>query len=101
MINNHPISQWVKISPPTIWNKALKTKRYSDPGEESINWAVSMRTLYWWLKTHLEMTHLQNLDKTTMLLPFIMNAEEKTLADVLVPKITNQLLDTPSLADLR
>jgi hypothetical protein len=57
--------------------------------------------MYWWLKTHLEMIHLQNLDKTTMFMPFIMNAEEKTLAEVLVPKIANQLLLTPSLEDLR
>ncbi len=101
MINNMPVSQWVKLSPPIIWNKRPKSRRYGSSNEETINWSVSMRTLYWWLKTHLEMTHLQNLDKTTMFLPFIMNAEEKTLADVLVPKIIHALIEQPSLEDLQ
>ena len=100
-VNGVAVSQWVKLEPPTIWNKRPKSHRYGVKNEESINWAVSMRTMYWWLKTHMEMIHLQNLDKTTMLLPFIMNAEEKTLSEVLVPKITKALIVQPSLEDLR
>jgi len=98
-IGNTPIAQWVKLEAPVIWKKRLKVRRIVS--EESVDWAVSLRTMYWWLKAHLEMTYLQQFDKTTMLLPFIMNAEEKTLAEVLVPKIRNQLLMQPSLEDLR
>lgn len=101
IINDAPISQWVKLEAPIIWNKKPKTKRTIGPIQETINWAVSLRTMFWWLKTHLEMTYLQRLDKTTMLLPFIMNANEKTIAEILVPKISRQLLEQPSLEDLR
>jgi hypothetical protein len=101
MIGNTPVSQWVKLQPPTIWNKPAKRPRYGAETEDSVNWSVSLRTMYWWLKTHMEMIHLQGYDKTTMLLPFIMNAEEKTLADVLVPKMTKGLLEVPALEDLR
>jgi hypothetical protein len=100
MIDNTAVSQWVKVEAPIIWNKKSKTHR-SFNSEETINWAVSMRTLYWWMKTHLEMTYLEQADKTTMFLPFIMNANEATLANILVPKIKGQLLEQPSLEDLR
>ena len=89
-INDMPVSQWVKVEPPIIW-KRKSTKRTGNQ-EDVINWSVSLRVLFWWLKANLEMTYLSQSDKTTMFLPFIMNAEEKTLAKVLVPKITKQLL---------
>jgi hypothetical protein len=99
VISNHAVSQWVKVEPPIIW-KRKSTKRTGNQ-EDVINWSVSLRVLHWWLKTQLEMTFLQKSDKSTMFLPFIMNANEETLAKVLVPKITYQLLETPSLEDLR
>lgn len=98
-INDIPVSQWVKVEPPIIW-KRKSTKRTGNQ-EDIINWSVSLRVLFWWVKVNLEMTYLSQSDKTTMFLPFIMNAEEKTLAQVLVPKITKQMLDVPSLEDLR
>lgn len=98
-INGKPVSQWIKVSPPIIWKR--KSLKRTGNQEDTINWSVSLRVLYWWLKTGLEMIYLSQSDKTTMFLPFIMNAEEKTLAEILVPKITNQLLVQPSLEDLR
>ena len=98
-VKNTHVAQWIKVEPPIIW-KRKSTKRTGNQ-EDIINWSVSLRVLWWWLKANLEMTYLGQSDKTTMFLPFIMNAEEKTLAQLLVPKITRQLLDVPSLEDLR
>lgn len=98
-IGTTPVIQWIKVEPPIIWKR--KSTKKTGNQEDIINWSVSLRVLWWWLKSNLEMTYLAQSDKTTMFLPFIMNAEEKTLAQVLVPKITRQLLDAPSLEDLR
>jgi hypothetical protein len=99
LINNISATQWIKVEPPIIW-KRKSTKRTGNQ-EDIIDWKVSLRVLFWWMKTNLEMTYLSQSDKTTMFLPYIQNANGETLAKVLVPKITRQLLDVPSLEDLR
>lgn len=100
-VDGKDVAQWVRLEAPRIWSRPKKNSQAKPVGVESINWAVSLRVLYWWLKTHLEMTWLEQSDKTTMFLPFIESSEGKTLSQLLVPKITRQLLDQPKPEDLR
>lgn len=102
IIQNVPVSQWVRLEPPQIFNHARKDQHsHKVVGGESINWKVSLRVLYWWLKCHLEMTYLSKYDKSAMLLPFIETGAGKTVAETLVPKMVNQIAPAPSLEDLR
>ena len=55
----------VKVKPPLIWNKGR------GKGKESINWAISMRVMFWYIKSHLEMAYLQQSSKVTEFLPYI------------------------------
>jgi hypothetical protein len=77
------IQPGVKLEPPRIWNKRNRKR-----GEE-INWAVSMRVLYWFLKSFLESAYLMQFDKTTAFLPWIVGSDGKTLLkDVILPRLS-------------
>jgi hypothetical protein len=72
----------VKLEPPRIWNKGSRRK------PEEINWAVSMRVLFWFLKSFLESAYLMQFDKTTAFLPWIVGSDGKTqLKDVIIPRL--------------
>jgi hypothetical protein len=77
--NIHP---GVRLEPPRIWTKGNRRRR------EEINWAVSMRVLFWVLKSLLESAYLMQFDKTTAFLPWIVGSDGKTqLKDVIIPRL--------------
>lgn len=45
----HPV---IRVEAPVIWNH--KTKK----GAEEVNWNISLRVMYWFIKTHLEAAYL-------------------------------------------
>jgi hypothetical protein len=72
----------VKLEPPRIWTKGTRRKN------EEINWAVSMRVLFWFLKSFLESAYLMQFDKTTAFLPWIVSSDGMTrLKDVIIPRL--------------
>jgi len=83
VIDNKEVSSIVKVEPPRIWSKGTRKKR------EEINWNTSMRVMFWFIKTHLEMAYLMQSDKTTQFLPYIQVGENKVLKDILVPKLSS------------
>lgn len=88
------VSPVVKLQPPLIWNKATRAKR------ESINWAVSMRVMYWALKSFLEMTYLMVSDKTTAFLPYIVSSDGTQLKDLIIPRL-NRLNELQALPEIQ
>lgn len=66
----------IRLEPPRIWHKANPKRKMP----ERINWDVSMRVLWWYMKTHLEYAYLNQSAKTTEFLPFIQisNIDGKT-----------------------
>lgn len=83
-IDGRMIAPVIKLEPPRIWTKGSRKKK------ESINWNVSMRVMFWYIKTHLEMTYLMQSTKTQEFLPFINIPSEdgdKQLKDVLIPDL--------------
>lgn len=82
VIDGNEVSPLVKVEPPRIWNKGNRSRK------EAINWNISMRVMYWFIKTHLEMAHLLQSDKTTQFLPYIQVGEDKLVKDIVVPKIS-------------
>jgi hypothetical protein len=72
----------VRLEPPRIWTKGNRKRR------EEINWHVSMRVLFWFLKSNLESAYLLQFDKTTAFLPWIASEDGKTvLRDVILPRL--------------
>jgi len=71
----------VKVEPPRIWNKGSRKRR------EEINWAVSMRVMFWFMKSHLEMAYLLQSGKTTEFLQYIQTGKDQTLKDLVIPRL--------------
>ena len=77
------IQPGVRLEPPRIWTKGNRRRN------EEINWAVSMRVLFWFLKSFLESAYLMQFDKTTAFLPWIVGSDGKTLLkDVILPRLS-------------
>ena len=73
----------VKLSPPAIWHKDKKGER--------INWDVSIRNLFWYIRTHLSQAYVHQSSVFQEFLPHILNREGRKIIDV----VRNQYLALP------
>lgn len=80
-INDKELHPTVKVGCPTIWHKATRQKK------EAINWDVSMRVLFWYLKSHLESAYLLQSSKVTEMLPYIQTRSGELVKDVAISKM--------------
>lgn len=87
-INDLPVKVIVRLQCPTIWDKKNRNKG------EQINWNVSMRCLWWFIKTHMEMAYVLQSEKTVAFLPYISAArseqDRRTLKDLILPRIESE-----------
>lgn len=84
-INDAFVYVGVKAICPIVWDRAKPRARPPQP--EQVNLRVSMRALWWFLKTHLEMAYVMQSEKIRAFLPYIATSDGKTLADVIMPKL--------------
>lgn len=94
VIGDRTIEPIIKVEPPRIWDKGSRNRR------EAINWAVSMRVMFWFLKSHLEMSYLMQSGKTIEFLPYVqLNEKGDTVKDVVVPRLdeVRQLAALPEI----
>ena len=81
-IDGMPLEVSAKVEAPVIWNHKTRSKA------EAVNWNISMRVMYWFIKSHLEAAYLLQSSKTAAFLPCIASKDgEKTLKDVIIPRI--------------
>jgi hypothetical protein len=73
-----------RVDCPTVWNHKTRNKT------EEVNWNISMRTMYWYIKTHLEEAYLRQSSKVAAFLPDLTGKEEgQTLKDIIIPHISD------------
>jgi hypothetical protein len=53
-VDGLPLQVSAKVESPAIWNHKTMFKA------ECVNWDISMRVMYWFIKSHLEAAYLQN-----------------------------------------
>jgi hypothetical protein len=71
-----------KVEAPAIWDHKTRSKA------ESVNWDISMRVMYWFVKSHLEAAYLLQSSKTAAFLPYIASKDgAKVLRDVIIPRM--------------
>jgi hypothetical protein len=71
-----------KVEAPAIWDHKTLSKA------ECVNWDISMRVMYWFIKSHLEAAYLLQSSKTAAFLPYIASKDGRsTLKDVTIPRI--------------
>jgi hypothetical protein len=92
VIEGKEVQVVVELAAPKIYDKPNRRNP-----KLTVNWRVSIRVLYWWLKSHLEYHYLSQSSKTAMFLPFIQGTNGKTLEKMLIPRLTEitqgQLMD--------
>lgn len=97
-IDGIPIQVSTKVDAPAIWDHKTRSKA------ESINWNISMRVMYWFIKSHLESAYLLQSSKTAAFLPYITSKEGgRVLKDVIIPRMSEvqQLSALPEKLDAR
>lgn len=82
VIQDRTVEPIVKVEPPRIWDKGSRSRR------EAINWAVSMRCLWWYIKSHLEMAYCFQSGKVTEFLPHIQISKTETVKDIAVSRLS-------------
>jgi hypothetical protein len=83
-IDGIPINVSAKVECPVVWNHKTRNKA------EETNWNISMRTMYWYIKSHLEAAYLLQSSKTAAFLPDLSGKDEKqTLKDIIIPHISD------------
>jgi len=97
-IDGSPLEVPAKVEAPAIWDHKTRSKA------ECINWDISMRVMYWFIKSHLEAAYLLQSSKTAAFLPYIASNDGVTvLKDVIIPRINEvqQLAALPESAVAR
>lgn len=80
-INEKSIELSAKVQAPIVWDHKTRNKA------ERPNWDISMRVMYWFLKSHLEESYLLQSSKTAAFLPHITSSQGETLEDILIPRL--------------
>jgi hypothetical protein len=81
-IEGVPLQVSAKVEAPAIWNHKTRSKA------ESVNWDISMRVMYWFIKSHLEAAYLLQSSKTAAFLPYVTSKDGATvLKDVIIPRM--------------
>lgn len=75
------INPIVVLEPPRIWNKRNRKR------EEGINWAVSMRVFYWYIKNSLAMAYATQSEKTIAFLAHIRTPTGDTVKNLIIPRL--------------
>ena len=81
-IDGVPLQVSAKVEAPSIWDHRTRSKA------ESVNWDISMRVMYWFIKSHLEAAYLLQSSKIAAFLPYIASKDGgKVLKDVIIPRL--------------
>jgi len=83
-IEGVPLQVSARVDAPAIWDHKTRSKA------ECINWDISLRVMYWFIKSHLESAYLLQSSKTAAFLPYIASKDgAQTLKDWIVPQIND------------
>lgn len=82
-IEDKPMKVSAKVEAPVIWDHRTRNKA------EQPNWNISMRVLFWFLKSHLEAAYLRQSSKTSAFLPYIVNKHDQTVSEILIPRLSD------------
>jgi len=86
-IQGFPIRVPVKVPCPTIWNRANPRAHSPDKKVENIDWKVSLRVMYWFIKTHLETGYAMQSGKAIAFLAYIKSANGQQVKDFFLPEL--------------
>lgn len=87
IIDGLPVKFAAKIVCNIIWDKGNKLAKTPDKRIERPNINVSVRAMYYYIKGLLQASYTMQSSKTSAFLPNILNAEGKTVKEIMVPML--------------
>lgn len=87
-IEGIPVKVAAKVVCPAIWDKAVRNSPKPERRVERVNLKVSMRALFWYIKTHLETAYAMQSSSVAGFLPNIVGVQGKTIEQTLIPRIS-------------
>ena len=83
-IDGVPVNVSARVDCPVVWDHKTRARA------EGVNWNISMRVMYWYIKSHLEAAYLLPGSKAAAFLPDLVGKDEKqTLKDIIIPHLTD------------
>ncbi len=70
-----------RVDAPEIYDHRTRSR------PECLNWDISLRVMYWFIKSHLEAAYLLRSSKTVAFLPYIASKGSALLKDILIPRL--------------
>jgi hypothetical protein len=81
-IDDFPVNVSARVDCPVIWDHKTRAKA------EEVNWNISLRVMYWYIKSHLEAAYLLQSSKAAAFLPDLAGKDDRlTLKDIIIPHI--------------
>jgi hypothetical protein len=71
----------VKVVMPTIWDKGLRMARTPERKIDSVNTAVSMRAMFWYIKANLENSYAMQSSRVAAFLPDLLGRSGRRYFD--------------------
>ena len=87
IIDGIPARIGAKVVMPTIWDKAVKNSPNPERRVERVNLKVSMRAMYWYVKTHLETAYAMQSSRVAAFLPDMVTSNGKRFFDTLKERL--------------
>lgn len=81
IIDGIPVKIAAKVVCPMIWNKANSHKRNPADRVEHVDFDVSMRAMYWYIKSHLENAYAMQSSRVAAFLPDMVTPTGKRFFD--------------------
>lgn len=76
-----------KVVMPTLWDKGLKNARTPERRIESVNLAASMRTMFWYIKSNLEVSYAMQSSRVAAFLPDLITSNGNRYFDNLKDRL--------------
>src|SRR4030067_929577 len=96
IIDGIPARISAKVVMPTIWDKANRNARTAERRVEQVNLKVSMRTMWWYIKAHMEPAYAMQSSRVAAFLPDMVTHNGKRYFDTLKERLNQfRALEAP------
>jgi len=87
VIDNIPAKVTAKVVMPTLWDKGNRNSRIPENRVEKVNLSASMRTMFWYIKSQLEVSYAMQSSRVAAFLPDLMTANGNRYFDNLKSRL--------------
>lgn len=88
IIDGYPARIGAKVVMPTIWDKAVRNSPKPERRVEQINLKVSMRAMFWYIKSHMETAYYMQSSRVAAFLPDMVTPNGKRYFDTLKERLS-------------